>query len=52
MDYQLVLSVLKIANLQFSLTVDNDVSCHVTLGISRNETRRKMFFDLSMFDIQ
>ena len=41
MDYRLVLSVLKIANLEFSLTVDNDVSCHLTLGISRYDTRAK-----------
>ena len=32
MDYWLVLPVWKIINLQFLLTVDNDVSCCVTLG--------------------
>ena len=31
MLYRFALSVLRIANLQFSLTVDNGVSCHVTL---------------------
>ena len=32
MDYQLVLSDLKIIDLQFLLNVNNDVGCHVTLG--------------------
>ena len=32
MDYRLVLSNLKIVELQFLVTVDNEVSCHVTLG--------------------
>ena len=41
MDYRLVLSVLKIASLEFSLTADNDVSCHLTLGISRYDAMAK-----------
>ena len=32
MNYRFVLSDLKIINLQFLLTVDNDISCHVTSG--------------------
>ena len=36
MDYRLVLSDLKIINLQVLLTVDNDVSCHVILGDFQN----------------
>ena len=34
-DYRLVLSNLKIVELQFLVTVKNDVSCHVTLGYSQ-----------------
>ena len=53
MDYQFVLSDLNVINLQFLLTVDNDVSCHVTLGdFQKWPQDKKMFFDLSMFDIQ
>ena len=32
MDYRMVLSNLKIAGVQFLVTVEKDVSCHVTLG--------------------
>ena len=32
MDYRLELSNLKIVELQFLVTVDNDVRCHVTSG--------------------
>ena len=32
MDDRMVLSNLKIAELIFLVTVDNDVSCHLTLG--------------------
>ena len=52
MDNRLVLWNLKIVELQFLVTVDNDVSCHVTWGVSRDDSRAKMFFDQSMFDIQ
>ena len=50
MEYRFVLPDLKIIDLQFLLTVDNlsrDLGGfpEITLG-------QKMFFDLSMFDIQ
>ena len=35
MNYRLVLSDLKI--IELLVTVDNDVSCHVTLGIFRDD---------------
>ena len=41
MDYRMVLSNLKIAGVQFLVTVEKDVSCHVTLGISRDDSRAK-----------
>ena len=54
MDHHLMFSNLKFVDVQFSVTVDNDVNCLVTLrGISRDDSRaKKMFFDTSMFDIQ
>ena len=39
MDYRLVLSNLEIVELQFLVTVDNDVSRHVTRGISRDDPK-------------
>ena len=44
MDYRLALPDLKIINLQFLLIVDNDVSCHVTWEISRDNPRAKNVF--------
>ena len=51
MGYRLVLSNLKILELQFLVTVDNNVSCHMTCGFSEMTPGQNMLFDLSMFDI-
>ena len=51
MDSQLVLSDLKIINLL--LTENNDVSCHVALGVFPEMTQeQKILFDLSVVDIK
>ena len=51
MDSQLVLSDLKIINLL--LTKNNDVSCHVALGVFPEMTQeQKILFDLSVVDIK
>ena len=53
MDYRLLLADLKIINLQFLLTVDNDVSCHVIWGdFQKWPQSKKILFDLSIVDIQ
>ena len=53
MNHRLVLSNLKIVELQFLVTVDEDVSCSVTLGDLPEVTPgRRMFSDLPMLDIQ
>ena len=41
MDDRMVLSNLKVVELKFLVTVDNDVTCHVTLRIPRDEPRAK-----------
>ena len=53
MDYRLVFKNFKIVKLQFLMTVENDVTCHVNLKVFPEMTPvRKMFFVLSIFDIQ
>ena len=51
MDDRLVLSNMEIVELQFLVTIDNDVRCHVILGDFQRFPRAKIFFDLSLFDI-
>ena len=48
-----MLSNLKCVDFQFLVTIDNDVSCPLgwLWGIFRHDHRRKIFFDLPIFDI-
>ena len=41
MDDRMVLSNLKVVELKFLVTVDNEVTCHVTLRIPRDDPRAK-----------
>ena len=53
MDYRLVLLNLKFVDLQFLMTVDNDIKLSRDLGgFPEMNPGWKMFFDLPVLDIQ